>query len=134
MDKNTIMICTQCGEFNIGSDNFVCKFCGGALANTSITTVETQHLSSEEFMKWRYDMLEKYSPGSEAFLKAKASKNSEKETNTSSYVPKCPTCGCPDISRIPSHQSSLDINNSVMAIVTNRTGKTFVCNNCGYTW
>lgn len=132
MNENAIMICTQCGGFEIGADTPVCHICGGTLANTNVTTAETQHLSTEEFMKWRADMLKEHSPGYETFLKDKASKNSEKKVDMSSYIPKCPTCGCPYIRRLGGHENNYELASRLGN--SNLAFKTFICLNCGYAW
>lgn len=126
-------ICPKCGSTSPHETEAVCKDCGTPLVCTQVSADEVRSYmevdKGAKFNQWLEEMKEKYVIG----YQKKAEEKSSRE-DLSQYVPKCPTCGCPDISRIPSHQSSLDINNSVMAIVTNRTGKTFVCNNCGYTW
>lgn len=132
MNEDTIMICTQCGEFDIGSDKSICQFCGGTLASTNITTAETQNLSTDEFMKWRSDMQKRYSPGYETFSKEKTSKKPEEELGMGSYVPKCPTCGCPNIRRLKPHENAFHLAQT--AGRANWACKTFLCLNCGYAW
>ncbi len=48
------------------------------------------------------------------------------------YIPKCPTCGSPDIKKIPKRESRHPFASELGE--PNYTFKTFVCNNCGYAW
>lgn len=133
-----ITICPQCGSIKHGETN--CEYCGIPLVKTNMTIEEYQQLDRKQITNWEKQALTEYAPNrSNVAIENRVAMQrkvvqSEEELVAKTYIPKCPTCGCPDISRIPNRQSSLDINNSIMAIVTNRTGKTFVCNNCGYTW
>ena len=122
-------ICPKCGLITPRETESVCENCKTPLICTQVSAEEILSSENDQLDEWIKSMQQKYVIGYET----KAEEKSPSKDG-GQYIPKCPTCGCPDISRIPSHQSSLDINNSVMAIVTNRTGKTFVCNNCGYTW
>lgn len=49
------------------------------------------------------------------------------------YIPRCPTCGCPDIRRLTPAETSLD-NDTIRRMYSNMICKTFICNNCEYTW
>lgn len=130
-----IWVCPHCGSIKMGEPGDHCSHCGASVIPTEMTPQDYLFkFSEEEREKWNSEMLEKYAPHRNKAAVNKREILEAEEELQKAYIPRCPTCGCPDISRIPSHQSSLDINNSVMAIVTNRTGKTFVCNNCGYTW
>lgn len=48
------------------------------------------------------------------------------------YIPKCPTCGSPDIVRISSMTKAINI--ALFGLLGNRRKKTFHCNNCKYEW
>ncbi len=49
------------------------------------------------------------------------------------YIPKCPTCGSPDIRRVTSREANWRIEGA-WANHPNLVCKTFICNNCGYAW
>ena len=48
------------------------------------------------------------------------------------YVPKCPTCGSPDLSKIGTASKVLDV--AFWGFASGKVKKTFHCNNCGYEW
>lgn len=57
-------------------------------------------------------------------------KNNSEEKKV--YIPRCPTCGSPDIKKISKYDSRYPTANDLGE--PNYTFKTFVCNNCGYAW
>lgn len=48
------------------------------------------------------------------------------------YVPKCPTCGSPDLEKIGTASKVLDV--AFWGFASGKVKKTFHCNNCGYEW
>ena len=48
------------------------------------------------------------------------------------YVPKCPTCGSPDIEKIGTASKVLDV--AFWGFASGKVKKTFHCKNCGYEW
>lgn len=48
------------------------------------------------------------------------------------HVPKCPTCGSPDIEKIGTASKVLDV--AFWGFASGKVKKTFHCNNCGYEW
>lgn len=48
------------------------------------------------------------------------------------YVPKCPTCGSPDIKKINGLKKWVGIG--AFGLASSDLGKTMQCNNCGYKW
>lgn len=50
----------------------------------------------------------------------------------SPHVPKCPTCGSPDLEKIGTASKVLDV--AFWGFASGKVKKTFHCNNCGYEW
>ena len=48
------------------------------------------------------------------------------------YVPTCPTCGSPDLSKIGTASKVLDV--AFWGFASGKVKKTFKCRNCGYEW
>ena len=49
------------------------------------------------------------------------------------YVPKCPTCGCPDIEKISAGAKAVDV--ALFGLWgSNKRKLQFRCKNCGYEW
>ena len=48
------------------------------------------------------------------------------------YIPKCPTCGSPDIKKITGGKRW--ITTGIFGLGSSNLGKTMECNNCGYKW
>lgn len=51
---------------------------------------------------------------------------------TPQYVPKCPTCGSPDIEKISG--TSKAVSFALFGIFSNKVKHQFKCKNCGYEW
>jgi predicted RNA-binding Zn-ribbon protein involved in translation (DUF1610 family) len=49
------------------------------------------------------------------------------------YVPKCPTCGSPDVEKI-STKSKVMKGLMFGVLAAGKMGKTFKCNNCKFQW
>lgn len=48
------------------------------------------------------------------------------------YIPKCPTCGCPDVEKIS--LSSKVVGGALFGLFSSNVRKTMHCKNCGYKW
>ena len=48
------------------------------------------------------------------------------------HVPKCPTCGSPDLEKIGTASKVLDV--AFWGFASVKVKKTFHCKNCGYEW
>lgn len=48
------------------------------------------------------------------------------------YIPKCPTCGSPDVKKITGGKRWL--TTGLFGLGSSNVGKTMECNNCGYKW
>ena len=48
------------------------------------------------------------------------------------YIPKCPTCGSPSVSKINGSKRLFSVG--LFGVASSDVGKTMKCNNCGYKW
>ena len=56
----------------------------------------------------------------------------ETSYNSSINVPKCPTCGSTNITKIGTFNRMM--STGLFGLASRKIGKTMKCNNCGYTW
>lgn len=61
-----------------------------------------------------------------------ASTPQQSTTSTPQYIPKCPTCGSPNIRKIDGIERGASI--VMFGIFSKKINKTFKCKNCGHTW
>ena len=59
-------------------------------------------------------------------------KKAEEEAQKQQYIPKCPTCGSPDIKKITGGKRW--VTTGIFGLGSSNLGKTLECNNCGYKW
>lgn len=57
-------------------------------------------------------------------------KTEKKESNT--YIPKCPTCGSPDVEKISMGKKA--VGGVLFGLLSSDVRKTMHCKNCGYKW
>lgn len=76
------------------------------------------------------DTLKKLQKNSNAFDAKYRAELEEKEHPK--YVPKCPTCGSPDLEKIGTASKVLDV--AFWGFASGKVKKTFHCKNCGYEW
>lgn len=62
----------------------------------------------------------------------KEKEQAEIEAAKPKYVPKCPTCGSPDLEKIGTASKVLDV--AFWGFASGKVKKTFHCKNCGYEW
>lgn len=62
----------------------------------------------------------------------KERRKAEEEAAKPKYVPRCPTCGSPDLEKIGAASKVLDV--AFWGFASGKVKKTFHCNNCGYEW
>ncbi len=136
MDDKFIGICPQCGAI-WNSSVTKCEYCDIILTKTTMPVEQYKNLNHKEAIEWERNAIAEYAPNRskvaiehrQAIIKANAQKEREQ---MASYIPKCPTCGCPKIRRLEPHENSFHL--------ANKTGnahlacKTFICLNCGYAW
>lgn len=56
----------------------------------------------------------------------------QKQTSSTKFIPKCPTCSSTNITRIST--TAKVINAGMFGLLGNKRKKTFHCNNCKYEW
>ena len=89
--------------------------------------------ASEKFMK-NFEVSSKVA--GDYLLEAKMKydtlyKNTGSE-NKNKYIPKCPTCGSPNIEKLG--MVGKMVSTELFGLASNSIGKTFKCKNCGYNW
>lgn len=113
--KRAFYMCPKCshGEFFNVEEEFStkCADCG-----------EEMVLINEKYVTFAEE--EKRKRDEENFINAVRS--------NSLYVPKCPTCGSPDIEKIS--LSSKVVGGALFGLFSSNVRKTMHCKNCGYKW
>lgn len=89
--------------------SYICPDCGG-----KITYYETEDIDNE------------------TGLVTQRSYENSKEMSQNNNVPKCPTCGSTNIVKIGIANRVMSIG--LFGLASNKIGKTYKCENCGYTW
>ena len=122
----TMWVCPQCGAVKAGFPHDICKSCGCPVCSTGVTFDEWIDWDDEKMAAWEKEMQAKYAPNA---TEEARQKRWEYDHPPVRNVPKCPTCGSANIRSLSrweriSHDDYRD----------NKTGKTFQCSNCGYTW
>lgn len=56
----------------------------------------------------------------------------KQQKQSQSNIPKCPTCGSTNISKIGFGERMLSVG--TFGLLSKKMNKTFKCKNCGYTW
>lgn len=143
----TIMICPHCGRL-AWLPNVVCVHCSCLMTNyrrwiAADDTGKAKILSEINQPKEYKPM---YGPGNHPERIEEAEKTDAKirrylekekeqagiEAAKPKYVPKCPTCGSPNLSKIGAGSKLLDV--AFWGFASGKVKKTFHCNNCGYEW
>lgn len=135
MDKK-ISYCPRCDKY-VERFAWFCLFCGGMVPKVSVWE-KWDDAKRQEFFKDspHYDPprptndkaeLEK----AEAFDK-QIKEELAQEAELAKYVPKCPTCGSPDLEKIGTASKVLDV--AFWGFASGKVKKTFHCRNCGYEW
>ena len=133
------VICPKCGEFFYRhSPDEPCRYCG----NEQIIPLTPQQdefrgadnkKQAEERIRQKY--VDQTSPifDRELYLKRQAKDEAEYReiratfsNDTGTYVPRCPTCGSPNV-----FNRGNGAGKSVYGLMVH---KQYVCNNCGYEW
>ncbi|MDR1629240.1 MAG: hypothetical protein LBS36_03375 [Oscillospiraceae bacterium] len=144
-------ICPKCGEISSidGKYDPICDYgtaCGTPMIKTQFTYAQYYHLTQEQREKWNKHMREKYvinSPEFDEELYNTTMENDferqmefeadvQEDKNTGDNIPKCPTCGSPNIQKI----TGVERGASVFAwgLFSKKINKSFKCGNCGYSW
>lgn len=126
-----IWVCPHCGSIKMGEPGDHCSHCGASVIPTEMTPQDYLFkFSEEEREKWNSEMLEKYAPHrNKAAVNKREILEAEKELQKA-YIPRCPTCGCPNIRET----TRLEAAYNPASHHSKTAFKSFVCLNCGYAW
>ena len=131
MGKLMIWVCPECGTFarhDIDETGAICEKCKTPLVCTDVSAEEAKSFMDShnltQFDEWSENLKRRYVVDYEA--------KAAEEAKAPQYIPKCPTCGCPNIRRLSNTESAYDL--AGLGGHSNWTFKTFVCLNCGYAW
>lgn len=139
----TIMVCPHCGRLS-WLPNVVCVHCSCLMTNyrrwIAADDAGKAKILSEinqpkeykpmENQEW-LDEADKTDAKIRRYLE-KEKEQAEIEAAKPKYVPKCPTCGSPDIEKIGTASKVLDV--AFWGFASGKVKKTFHCKNCGYEW
>ena len=157
-DINNIFVCPVCAKIYYGSENkyhplfLKCKYCNSVLIQTdedekSIFQLSILKSTEEEFKNKSIEIAKKY--GNNQFDENEYNKriNEIKSDNTKwlkeyenkqqsqqQNIPKCPTCGSTNISKISTMSRTASIVG--FGILSKKIGKQWQCNNpkCKHMW
>ncbi len=125
-------VCPKCGSVKHGKPEDICSNCGSHVVNTGIT-LEEWILSVDDPESRELELIQKYAPNCDPDAKQRRLEKEESERQRRQFTPKCPTCGSPSIRKLSATENGLRLNWNAPGNA-NMAGKTFICNNCGYTW
>lgn len=137
MDKY-VRYCPLCDKY-YPQNQMLCAFC----FRDVILSPKWNSMSQQKKINWKFehlpqvdistlskDSLKKMQDKANAFDAQYRAELEEKERPK--YVPKCPVCGSPDLSKIGTASKVLDV--AFWGFASGKVKKTFHCNNCGYEW
>lgn len=143
MENKTIEICPHCGRM-AWWPTFACVHCSCELVNYKKWIKANDEEKKEILSKTKQPKI--YKPMSDPqwleeadridaqirkYLAEQGSKPPEKKP-TPKYVPKCPTCGSPDIEKISG--TSKAVSFALFGVFSSKVRHQFKCKNCGYEW
>ncbi len=153
---NEVLFCPVCGDvtdtetLSLMQMEKKCLYCGAALQGTGKNrryytekAFSTYELGSKNFPQYADEMIRKeVYYDNPLFDKAKCEQREKEEReriarnraglNPLDNVPKCPTCGSRNLSRL-SGVGMITMFGG-FGVTDGNAGKTFKCNNCGYRW
>lgn len=134
MDKK-ISYCPRCDKY-LEKGSWFCPFCGAMVPKLSIWESWSEE-KRNEYLKEAPHFNEPHPDKKEDVDKAKefdAQYRAElaQEEARKQYVPRCPTCGCPDVERIGTGEKIADT--VVWGFLARKPKCQFKCKNCGYEW
>lgn len=132
--------CPWCGKYN--QFNSFCPSCRKRAYDYHFWMDATEEQRKEVMEKTKDDMVsekcfsekdirkaEKFDQEYHAKLNAELAEAEARKQ----YVPKCPTCGCPDIEKISAGAKAVDV--ALFGLWgSNKRKLQFRCKNCGYEW
>lgn len=147
MDNKTIEICPHCGRLAWWPE-LACVHCGCLLTDYKkwvkaddagkaeiLSKIkqpkEYKPMYGPNYHPERIERADRIDAQIRKYLAEQGSKPPEKKP-TPKYVPKCPTCGSPDIEKISG--TSKAVSFALFGIFSNKVKHQFKCKNCGYEW
>ena len=159
-EKKPIQYCPRCGWVRGWVYMLVykdreekCKYCNHALRDTEETCYDIKTISKrkgmddEEYVQTHYVYNNpEYDKNAEEYRKIKYKEELEesKRRNNAEFtekffaernatnLPKCPSCGSTNISKIGIGERALSVG--MFGMLSGKIGKTHKCNNCGNMW
>lgn len=133
-----VRYCPFCDKYYSRWD-LLCAFC----IRDNILLIEWNEMTKKQKEEWKNktkprrsiseinpDTLKKLQKNSNAFDAKYRAELEEKEHPK--YVPRCPTCGCPDVERVGFGEKIVDT--AVWGFLARKPKCQFRCKNCGYEW
>ena len=133
-----VRYCPFCDKYYSRWD-LLCAFC----IRDNILLIEWNEMTKKQKEEWKNktkprrsiseinpDTLKNLQKDANAFNAKYRAELEEKEHPK--YVPKCPTCGSPDIEKIGTGAKLIDV--AIWGWASRKPGKQFKCKNCGYEW
>ena len=147
-----LKFCTKCGRYFIGASyipNERCDVCGNITRIVPEEYFEDpsfQYKLSKEMEEKLRNELVKTSPDYDPKMynrrdtivahnkeiDNKVEAFSKQQKQSQSNIPKCPTCGSTNISKIGFGERMLSVG--TFGLLSKKMNKTFKCKNCGMTW
>lgn len=147
-----LKFCTKCGRYFIGASyipNERCDVCGNITRIVPEEYFEDpsfQYKLSKEMEEKLRNELVKTSPDYDPKMynrrdsivahnkeiDNKVEAFSKQQSQSQSNIPKCPTCGSTNISKIGTFNRML--STGFLGLASGKIGKTMRCKNCGYNW
>lgn len=135
--SKTIVVCPNCGRLKYWPD-ISCMHCSCVMVNYQRWTnadeqgkkkmlSEYKQPSSYHPVEGHPDLLEE-----DDKIDAKVRQELAEEQKRAKYVPRCPTCGCPDVERVGFGEKVVDT--AVWGFLARKPRCQFKCRNCGYEW
>lgn len=149
-DPEKFLLCPKCAHGQTMQkfcvDPYVkCKYCGEIVVETEEDIKEMRQLyilkgKEKQYNERCIELAKQYGKFSqEAFDDAErqiverhSSLNNSTPTTQPQNVPKCPTCGSTNISKIGTGERVMSVLG--LGILSKKINKTWKCNNCGHTW
>ena len=144
MDNKTIEICPHCGRLAWWPE-LACVHCGCLLTDYKkwIKADDTGKAEILSKIKQPKEYKPMYGPNYhperieradriDAQIRKYLAEQGSKPPEKPKYVPKCPTCGSPDIEKISG--TSKAVSFALFGIFSNKVKHQFKCKNCGYEW
>lgn len=117
---------------NLTSNQTSCSTCGSSFINTKVPVTEYMSMEKESRESWAAEMRAKYAPNVSQDVINERIRETKRTIEMLKNRPTCPTCGSVSIRHLQPYENSFYLANTTGN--ANKAGKTFICENCGYTW